>query len=51
MATARSTLPARLRQLISGENSIGPSVKLDSEPVSFFFLNLSPVILFCFIFC
>ncbi|KDO81247.1 hypothetical protein CISIN_1g000014mg [Citrus sinensis] len=32
MATARSTLPARLRQLISGENSIGPSVKLDSEP-------------------
>ncbi|XP_044510273.1 E3 ubiquitin-protein ligase UPL2-like isoform X2 [Mangifera indica] len=32
MTTARSTLPARLRQLISGESPIGPSVKLDSEP-------------------
>ncbi|KAH7567631.1 hypothetical protein JRO89_XS07G0108400 [Xanthoceras sorbifolium] len=31
MTTARSTLPARLRQLISGESPIGPSVKLDSE--------------------
>ncbi|XP_044475509.1 E3 ubiquitin-protein ligase UPL2-like isoform X2 [Mangifera indica] len=32
MTTARSTLPARLTQLISGESPIGPSVKLDSEP-------------------
>ncbi|XP_022728281.1 E3 ubiquitin-protein ligase UPL2-like [Durio zibethinus] len=32
MANIRSTLPSRLRQLLSGETSIGPSIKLDSEP-------------------
>ncbi|XP_021283908.1 E3 ubiquitin-protein ligase UPL2-like [Herrania umbratica] len=32
MASIRSTLPSRLRQLLSGETSTGPSVKLDSEP-------------------
>ncbi|PPS03508.1 hypothetical protein GOBAR_AA17142 [Gossypium barbadense] len=32
MANIRSTLPSRLRQLLSGETDIGPSIKLDSEP-------------------
>ncbi|KAF2299817.1 hypothetical protein GH714_003604 [Hevea brasiliensis] len=32
MATIRSSLPSRLRQLLSGESVIGPSIKLDSEP-------------------
>ncbi|XP_050235135.1 E3 ubiquitin-protein ligase UPL2-like isoform X2 [Mercurialis annua] len=32
MATVRSSLPSRLRQLLSGESVIGPSIKLDSEP-------------------
>ncbi|XVE55632.1 hypothetical protein DITRI_Ditri03aG0174200 [Diplodiscus trichospermus] len=32
MANIRSTLPSRLLQLLSGETSTGPSVKLDSEP-------------------
>ncbi|XVF36563.1 hypothetical protein REPUB_Repub19eG0068300 [Reevesia pubescens] len=32
MANIRSSLPSRLRQLLSGETAIGPSVKLDSEP-------------------
>ncbi|XVE60630.1 hypothetical protein DITRI_Ditri05aG0143100 [Diplodiscus trichospermus] len=32
MANIRSTLPSRLRQLLSGETAIGPSIKLDSEP-------------------
>lgn len=31
MAALRSSLPSRLRQLLSGEGAIGPSVKLDSE--------------------
>lgn len=38
MTTLRSSWPSRLRQLLSSEGAIGPSVKLDSEPVSFFFL-------------
>ncbi|XP_023545877.1 E3 ubiquitin-protein ligase UPL2-like isoform X2 [Cucurbita pepo subsp. pepo] len=32
MTTQRSSLPSRLRQLLSGEGSFGPSIKLDSEP-------------------
>ncbi|XWS24002.1 hypothetical protein CRYUN_Cryun28dG0063800 [Craigia yunnanensis] len=32
MANIRSTLPSRLRQIFSGETTIGPSIKLDSEP-------------------
>ncbi|KAL3514293.1 hypothetical protein ACH5RR_027010, partial [Cinchona calisaya] len=32
MASLRSSLPSRLRQLLSGDGAIGPSVKLDSEP-------------------
>ncbi|KAK8642698.1 hypothetical protein V6N13_012035 [Hibiscus sabdariffa] len=32
MASIRSTLPSRLRQLLSGESAIVPSIKLDSEP-------------------
>ncbi|KAA8538199.1 hypothetical protein F0562_027807 [Nyssa sinensis] len=32
MATLRSSLPSRLRQLLSGEGALGPSIKLDSEP-------------------
>ncbi|CAA3008577.1 E3 ubiquitin- ligase UPL2-like [Olea europaea subsp. europaea] len=32
MASSRSSLPSRLRQLLSSEGAIGPSVKLDSEP-------------------
>ncbi|KAK9028584.1 hypothetical protein V6N11_025739 [Hibiscus sabdariffa] len=32
MANTRSTLPSRLRQLLSGETATGPFVKLDSEP-------------------
>ncbi|MBA0659721.1 hypothetical protein Goklo_011828 [Gossypium klotzschianum] len=32
MANIRSTLPSRLRQLLSGETTISPSIKLDSEP-------------------
>ncbi|KHG30119.1 E3 ubiquitin-protein ligase UPL2 -like protein [Gossypium arboreum] len=35
MANIRSTLPSRLRQLLSGETDIGPSIKLDSEPGNF----------------
>ncbi|KAF9687431.1 hypothetical protein SADUNF_Sadunf02G0092800 [Salix dunnii] len=31
MATIRSSLPSRPRQLLSGESIIGPSIKLDSE--------------------
>ncbi|RAL53528.1 hypothetical protein DM860_015565 [Cuscuta australis] len=31
MPTLRSSLPSRLRQLFSNNNSIGPTVKLDSE--------------------
>lgn len=35
MATLRSSLPSRLRQLLSGEGAIGgPSIKLDSDTVS-----------------
>ncbi|KAE9458821.1 hypothetical protein C3L33_09258, partial [Rhododendron williamsianum] len=34
MTALRSSLPSRLRQLLSTEGAIGPSVKLDSEPVS-----------------
>ncbi|GFZ10082.1 LOW protein: E3 ubiquitin ligase-like protein [Actinidia rufa] len=33
MAALRSSLPSRIRQLLSTEGSIGPSVKLDSEPL------------------
>lgn len=33
MTTLRSSLPSRLRQLLSSEGAIGPSIKLDSEPV------------------
>lgn len=37
MATLRSSLPSRLRQLLSGEGAIGgPSIKLDSDTVSSF---------------
>ncbi|KAL1546797.1 HECT-type E3 ubiquitin transferase [Salvia divinorum] len=32
MASIRSSLPSRLRQLLSSEGAIGPSVKLDAEP-------------------
>ncbi|CAJ1971660.1 unnamed protein product [Sphenostylis stenocarpa] len=32
MTTLRSSWPSRLRQLLSNEGSIGPSVKLDTEP-------------------
>ncbi|KAK7385406.1 hypothetical protein VNO78_31123 [Psophocarpus tetragonolobus] len=32
MTTLRSSWPSRLRQLLSTEGAIGPSVKLDSEP-------------------
>ncbi|PSS17338.1 E3 ubiquitin-protein like [Actinidia chinensis var. chinensis] len=32
MAALRSSLPSRLRQLLSSEGAIGPSVKVDSEP-------------------
>ncbi|CDP00938.1 unnamed protein product [Coffea canephora] len=32
MASLRSSLPSRLRQLLSGDGAIGPSAKLDSEP-------------------
>uniref|UniRef100_A0A5B6ZFI1 HECT-type E3 ubiquitin transferase n=1 Tax=Davidia involucrata TaxID=16924 RepID=A0A5B6ZFI1_DAVIN len=32
MTTLRSSLPSRLRQLLSGEGALGPSLKLDSEP-------------------
>lgn len=34
MTTLRSSLPSRLRQLLSGDGSFGPSVKLETEPVS-----------------
>uniref|UniRef100_A0A2C9VXM3 Uncharacterized protein n=1 Tax=Manihot esculenta TaxID=3983 RepID=A0A2C9VXM3_MANES len=40
MATIRSSLPSRLRQLFSGESVIGPSIKLDSEPVSSLFFGI-----------
>ncbi|KAK4483925.1 hypothetical protein RD792_011134 [Penstemon davidsonii] len=33
MANIRSSLPSRLRQLVSSEGAIGPSVKLDTEPL------------------
>ncbi|QCE00747.1 E3 ubiquitin-protein ligase HUWE1 [Vigna unguiculata] len=32
MTTLRSSWPSRLRQLLSNEGAIGPSVKLDTEP-------------------
>ncbi|KAL3617821.1 hypothetical protein CASFOL_038142 [Castilleja foliolosa] len=32
MASIRSSLPLRLRQLLSSDGAIGPSVKIDSEP-------------------
>ncbi|KAK4801652.1 hypothetical protein SAY86_022139 [Trapa natans] len=32
MAALRSSLPSRLRQLLSGETAVGPSIRLDSEP-------------------
>ncbi|XP_028782642.1 E3 ubiquitin-protein ligase UPL2 [Neltuma alba] len=32
MTTLRSSWPSRLRQLLSSDGAIGPSVKLDSEP-------------------
>ncbi|CAL5383970.1 unnamed protein product [Camellia sinensis] len=32
MAALRSSMPSRLRQLLSSEGTIGPSVKLDSDP-------------------
>ncbi|KAJ7965883.1 E3 ubiquitin-protein ligase UPL1-like [Quillaja saponaria] len=32
MTALRSSLPSRLRQLLSGEGAIGPSVKLDAKP-------------------
>ncbi|KAI9106855.1 hypothetical protein K1719_022383 [Acacia pycnantha] len=32
MTTLRSSWPSRLRQLLSNEGAIGPSIKLDSEP-------------------
>ncbi|XP_051123521.1 E3 ubiquitin-protein ligase UPL2-like isoform X2 [Andrographis paniculata] len=32
MASIRSSLPSRLRQLLSSEGAIGPSIKLDPEP-------------------
>ncbi|KAL3023982.1 hypothetical protein AAZX31_04G094700 [Glycine max] len=32
MTSVRSSWPSRLRQLLSSEGSIGPSVKLDSDP-------------------
>ncbi|KAL7187335.1 hypothetical protein ACSBR1_037409 [Camellia fascicularis] len=31
MAALRSSMPSRLRQLLSSEGTIGPSVKLDSD--------------------
>ncbi|RVW65608.1 hypothetical protein CK203_033212 [Vitis vinifera] len=35
MATLRSSLPSRLRQLLSGEAAMGPALRLgDSEPGS-----------------
>jgi len=37
MTTLRSNWPSRLRQLLSSEGAIGPSIKLDSEPVSVLF--------------
>lgn len=40
MASVRSSLPSRLRQLLSSEGAIGPSVKLDSEPVLFLLVSL-----------
>ncbi|RDY00643.1 E3 ubiquitin-protein ligase UPL1, partial [Mucuna pruriens] len=35
MTSLRSTWPSRLRQLLSSEGSIGPFIKLDSDPVTF----------------
>lgn len=45
MSTLRSSLPSRLRQLFSSDGAIGPSVKLDSEPVCdcFFLLFFRPL--------
>ncbi|KAK6160912.1 hypothetical protein DH2020_004293 [Rehmannia glutinosa] len=40
MASIRSSLPLRLRQLLSSDRAIGPSVKLDSEPNGFQFGDL-----------
>lgn len=34
MTTVRSSLPSRIRQLLSADGALGPSIKLDSEPVS-----------------
>ncbi|KAF8377410.1 hypothetical protein HHK36_030787 [Tetracentron sinense] len=42
MATLRSSLPLRLRQLLSGEGSVGPSLKLDSEPFCLLFDCFQP---------
>ncbi|KAG6402643.1 hypothetical protein SASPL_134845 [Salvia splendens] len=39
MASIRSSLPSRLRQLLSSEGAIGPSVKHDAEPVRFLCLS------------
>lgn len=42
MATLRSSLPSRLRQLLSGEAAMGPALRLgDSEPVSVSFSIVS----------
>ncbi|KAK9930153.1 hypothetical protein M0R45_027205 [Rubus argutus] len=32
MTTVRSSLPSRIRQLLSADGALGPSIKLDSEP-------------------
>ncbi|TQD93583.1 hypothetical protein C1H46_020791 [Malus baccata] len=32
MTTLRSNLPSRIRQLLSADGALGPSIKLDSEP-------------------
>ena len=46
MIKVRSSWPSRLHQLLSSEGSIGPSVKLDFDPVSLLFLSLFPLIYF-----
>lgn len=51
MTTLRSSLPSRLRQLLSSEGAIGPSIKLDSEPVrATHFCLFTHCLLFIFIF-
>jgi len=47
MTTLRSSWPSRLRQLLSNEGAIGPSVKLDTEPVSVSFVY--PLYLICIV--